>query len=545
MPVHSASGWEGVLSADSAPGRLSGASMRQSSAQPDAQDFQHVLDDASPRTVASPAVAASVMRYMQMPQVGQAAGTKVPAESKSLTESCAGQSAVASASSLPVKLQKGTRERLPFAPVATPVHASQPQPAAQPIVGIARKPLGTPAEAVGRPRADLPVLSDVSARGVKRGEDAMPKKPASKLFESHTTPERTGDNPISANTGGNAALLPSATLNHEGKTAHAAASTELSQTDVVRQTSVAIALEGAQAMAAPIAAPQAALTVTMGLLSVKPVTSRWVHASGPTTAKGVERGAASLNVSTASSTAVTAVAVAVSGANAAIPGASHGSSGIASGGTSVEKTSTAPTLEASAGANGAVNRAGGEGGAPHARVPSAGSSANSDRPSANTGGRDAASVYGDEAPRTLGATSHSLEVGLASSAHGWLRVRAELADGGGVSASLVASSDHAADELHAGLAGLSAYLKGESVGVQTLSVSSSASAGEGSREGSAAGAGGSTHAGGSARSGDSERRPAQANALLAPARVGQDAVAAMPAGVLAPGFAGGWLSVRV
>jgi len=74
--------------------------------------------------------------------------------------------------------------------------------------------------------------------------------------------------------------------------------------------------------------------------------------------------------------------------------------------------------------------------------------------------------------KTLVATPNVLEVGIASGAHGWLKVRAEFAETGEVAASVVAGSASAAQSLHKELPGISAYLAGERVGVSSLVVNS-------------------------------------------------------------------------
>ena len=74
--------------------------------------------------------------------------------------------------------------------------------------------------------------------------------------------------------------------------------------------------------------------------------------------------------------------------------------------------------------------------------------------------------------KTLVATPNVLEVGIASGAHGWLKVRAEYARTGEVAASVVAGSASAAQSLHKELPGISAYLAGERVGVSSLVVNS-------------------------------------------------------------------------
>jgi len=83
-------------------------------------------------------------------------------------------------------------------------------------------------------------------------------------------------------------------------------------------------------------------------------------------------------------------------------------------------------------------------------------------------------------PRTLSATSNSLEVGVASSTHGWLRVRAELDQSGVVTAAVVAASASSAETLTRHLPEMSAYLAQESTKIGTLVVHASDQSASGS-----------------------------------------------------------------
>lgn len=74
--------------------------------------------------------------------------------------------------------------------------------------------------------------------------------------------------------------------------------------------------------------------------------------------------------------------------------------------------------------------------------------------------------------RTLVATPNVLEVGIASGAHGWLKIRAEFGQTGEVAASVLAGSASAAQSLHRELPGISAYLSSERVGVSSLVINS-------------------------------------------------------------------------
>lgn len=76
----------------------------------------------------------------------------------------------------------------------------------------------------------------------------------------------------------------------------------------------------------------------------------------------------------------------------------------------------------------------------------------------------------DEVPRMLTATPTALEVGIQNGTHGWLRVRAEMADGGVVNASISAASSAGQEMLHRELPTLTAYLQEEKVAVNAIAV---------------------------------------------------------------------------
>jgi hypothetical protein len=76
----------------------------------------------------------------------------------------------------------------------------------------------------------------------------------------------------------------------------------------------------------------------------------------------------------------------------------------------------------------------------------------------------------NEAPRTLTATPTALEVGIQNGTHGWLRVRAEMADSGVVNASVSAASSTGQEMLHRELPALTAYLQEEKVAVNAIVV---------------------------------------------------------------------------
>lgn len=70
--------------------------------------------------------------------------------------------------------------------------------------------------------------------------------------------------------------------------------------------------------------------------------------------------------------------------------------------------------------------------------------------------------------RTLEATPTSLEVGLANGTQGWLKIRAEMAGGGVVNASLSSASPSGQEMLHRELPSLTAFLQQERIAVNTV-----------------------------------------------------------------------------
>jgi hypothetical protein len=99
----------------------------------------------------------------------------------------------------------------------------------------------------------------------------------------------------------------------------------------------------------------------------------------------------------------------------------------------------------------------------------------------------------DGAPRMLTATPTSLEVGIQNGTHGWLKVRAEMTDGGVVNASVSAASSAGQEMLHRELPGLTAYLQEEKVAVNAVIVHAPSAGGVDARSSSGTdGAGGQT-----------------------------------------------------
>ena len=162
----------------------------------------------------------------------------------------------------------------------------------------------------------------------------------------------------------------------------------------------------------------------------------------------------------------------------------------------------------------------------------------------SAGGQGSGVASGPEV-KTLAATPNLLEVGIDGGTHGWLRVRAEMAQTGEVTASMVASSAGQADTLRRELPAISTYLAGESVGVSSLVVNAA---------GGMAGAQDAAMSLGAGAQGSGPDGRAQQGSLGAQggeAISGPEGVAGldfggaeMPAAVYANG-SGGWLSVRV
>jgi hypothetical protein len=156
----------------------------------------------------------------------------------------------------------------------------------------------------------------------------------------------------------------------------------------------------------------------------------------------------------------------------------------------------------------------------------------------------------DGAHKTLTATPTSLEVGVSDGTHGWLKIRAEMAQGGNVNTSLSTSSSAGQEMLHRELPSLAAFLKSEHVGVNAVVVQPMASTGSDLR-GSFSGASGSEHGQAQQSGGQgSEGRQSPANPTPTHAgasvpysslgAVGEDEMFSSTSHVQG----GGWLSVR-
>jgi hypothetical protein len=150
-------------------------------------------------------------------------------------------------------------------------------------------------------------------------------------------------------------------------------------------------------------------------------------------------------------------------------------------------------------------------------------------------------------PRTLWATPSALEVGIPDGTHGWLKVRAEMADGGVVNASVSAASLASQEMLHRELPSLTAYLQSEKVAVNTVVVHSTTGVGAESRgnpAGSESGGAGQTpqksNEGGGQRQNSADAAADEVVGYEGVQGVGEDG--ALPLASLSGG--GSWLSVR-
>lgn len=102
----------------------------------------------------------------------------------------------------------------------------------------------------------------------------------------------------------------------------------------------------------------------------------------------------------------------------------------------------------------------------------------------------------DGMPRMLTATPTALEVGVQSGVHGWLKVRAEMTEGGVVNASVSATSTTGQQMLHSELPALTAFLQTEKVAVHSIAVHPTPPESRGGTTGMDGGSGGQTQQGG-------------------------------------------------
>ena len=154
----------------------------------------------------------------------------------------------------------------------------------------------------------------------------------------------------------------------------------------------------------------------------------------------------------------------------------------------------------------------------------------------------------------VSATPTSLEVGVANGSHGWLKIRAELTDGGAVNASVSAASSAGQEMLHRELPSLTAYLQSERLGVSTVVVDATPAT-TATKEFSGAMSGGDqpgqAQQGGSSQSGDARQGLATANSDRMDEPVSSAGLEGVDADALSSAMygeggsgGGGWLSVR-
>jgi hypothetical protein len=154
----------------------------------------------------------------------------------------------------------------------------------------------------------------------------------------------------------------------------------------------------------------------------------------------------------------------------------------------------------------------------------------------------------DGMPRMLTATPTMLEVGIQNGTHGWLKVRAEMADGGVVNASVSTASSAGQEMLHRELPALTAYLQDEKVAVNAVVIHAASVTGGDAR--SSAGMGAASGQTSQRNDGGGEQHPdIRKTALNGPDKGGMensvhgvDENGSLPLAAYAIG--GAWLSVR-
>ena len=154
----------------------------------------------------------------------------------------------------------------------------------------------------------------------------------------------------------------------------------------------------------------------------------------------------------------------------------------------------------------------------------------------------------DGGHRTLVATPTALEVGISNGSQGWLKIRAEMAGGGGVNASLSATVPSGQEMLHRELPSLTAYLQQERVAVNSVVIHAPASSGTGASSGSGMGSGNGGQPQQRGDGGSANRSPGTALSPNYVDDLGSSSVntADANAALLVSPFAvgGSWLSVR-
>ena len=153
----------------------------------------------------------------------------------------------------------------------------------------------------------------------------------------------------------------------------------------------------------------------------------------------------------------------------------------------------------------------------------------------------------DAMPTMLKATSTTLEVGIQDGTHGWLKVRAEMADGGVVNALVSAASSTGQEMLRRELPAITAYLQQEKVAVNAIAVHTPLVVGAEQRSSTGMdGAGGQTpqgHERGEPQQNIKKGLPTSADeAMTYQSLHGVDEDGSLSLAAYASG--GGWLSVR-
>lgn len=156
----------------------------------------------------------------------------------------------------------------------------------------------------------------------------------------------------------------------------------------------------------------------------------------------------------------------------------------------------------------------------------------------------APNFYTADEHKTLTASSTTLEVGVPNGTHGWLKVRAELADDGGVHASVTSNSSEGTEMLRRELPSLTNYLHQEQVPVSSVVIHMPSSEMDLSNFSGGTGQNHETGSG-SAEGNSSHQSPAAMSRSDEGTRQGvpeEDGGAGWPSFGYAG--AGGWLSVR-
>jgi hypothetical protein len=164
-------------------------------------------------------------------------------------------------------------------------------------------------------------------------------------------------------------------------------------------------------------------------------------------------------------------------------------------------------------------------------------------------------IYPGMGSKTIEATPTVLEIGVPSGSHGWLKIRAEVGEGGAVQASMSSATVGGQDALHRELPAMNAFLQSEHVPVslQIGNVAAGGSSTDGSGSGSGAGStldfSAGTGSSGTA-GGEGSRQAAGPQSSSSPAAERADAIPVQSAWTEAGQYGGasslgggGWLNV--